>query len=87
MINKDLDILKNKCLLFNQFMIEKGGFPVEMQSSFIESNKLINEAYGAGNMKVLKAMSRDIDNQILKHMPLSMALELKIFSEKAECRF
>lgn len=79
MIDKELDILKNKCLLFNQFMIEKGGFPLEMQSSFVESNKLINEAYTNGKIKVLRAMSKDIDEQVLKHMSLSMTLELKAY--------
>jgi hypothetical protein len=77
MIHKELDVLRNKCLLFNQFMIEKGGIPSELLPAFHESNKLINEAHAVGNIKVLKAMSRDIDDQVLRHMPESMAIDLK----------
>lgn len=87
MIDKELDILKNKCLLFNQFMIEKGGFPIEMQSSFFESNKLINEAYANVKIKVLKTMSKDIDEQVLKHMSLPMVLELKAYFGKLDIDF
>ncbi|WP_084239042.1 hypothetical protein [Pedobacter africanus] len=63
MIDKESDILKTKCFLFNQFMIEKGGFPVEMRSSFAASNKLINEAYTNGKIKVLRSMSKDMMNR------------------------
>ncbi|WP_443946630.1 hypothetical protein ACJVDH_05875 [Pedobacter sp. AW1-32] len=78
-MNKELEKLKNKCLLFNQFMIEKGGFPIQMQSSFVECNMLINEAYANRNNKLIKAMSADIDEQISRHMPLSMVLELQAY--------
>jgi len=43
----------------------------------VESNKLIEEAYNKGNIKSLRAMSSDIDNQVIKHMSLSMFLKLK----------
>jgi hypothetical protein len=72
-----IDKLKEKCLLFNQFMLDYGGFPVELSSAFVESNKLIEEAYNKGNIKSLRAMSSDIDNQVIKHMSLSMFLKLK----------
>lgn len=88
MKNRDLDMLKNKCLLFNQFMIEKGGFPIEMRSSFIESNNLIIKAYEGNQIGVLKSMSNDIDNQVSKHMPLSMALDLKrLFKKELDIDF
>lgn len=75
----ELETLRDKCLLFNQFIIEKGHFPKELAEVFKETNRLIEVAYKEGNLKSLKAMSNDIDNQVIKQMPLSMALELKIF--------
>lgn len=77
MLNSEIEILKSKCLLFNQYMLDYGGFPVELRSSFVASNKLIEEVYRKGNIKPLRAMSSDIDNQITKHMSLSMVLRLK----------
>jgi hypothetical protein len=87
MIHKELDVLRNKCLLFNEFMIEKGGIPSELLPAFHESNKLINEAYAVGNIKVLKNMSRDIDDQVLRHMPESMAIDLKAVFTGASIEF
>ncbi len=73
----ELKILRDKCLLFNQFMMEKGGLPSALNEAYIESNKLIEDAFRDGNLKPLTAMSADIDDQVLRHMPISMALELK----------
>ena len=84
MLYSEIDKLKEKCLLFNQFMLDYGGFPVELSSAFVESNKLIEEAYNKGNIKSLRAMSSDIDNQVITHMSLSMFLKLKeIFKDFA----
>jgi hypothetical protein len=83
MKNTELKILRDKCLLFNQFMIEKGGIPSVLAEAYKESNRLIEKAYADGNPKPLKAMNKDIDNQVLKHMPLQMAADFKkIFKEK-----
>lgn len=75
----ELKTLHDKYHFFNQFMIEKGYVPKELTESFKESNKLIEAAYEKRNLKSLRSMSNDIDNQIIKYMSLSMALELKIF--------
>lgn len=88
METNNLEILKNKCLLFNQFMRRYGGFPVELSAAFDESDKLIEKAYQEKDLKPLKAMSRDIDNQVLKHMPLTMAIKLKeLFKEELNINF
>ena len=79
----ELKILRDKCILFNQFMSEKGGLPPQLAKAYLESNKLIELAYLEGKIKPLKSMSADIDDQVIKHMPLYMAQELKsLFKEK-----
>lgn len=79
----ELKTLRDKCLLFNQFMSEKGGLPPQLAEAYKESNKLIESAYLEGKKKPLKSMSADIDDQVIRHMPLSMAQELKnLFKEK-----
>lgn len=84
----ELKKLRDKCLLFNQFMIEKGGMPSALAEAYKESNRLIEKAYADGDPKPLKAMNKDIDNQVLKHMPLQMSIELKkTFKEKLGINF
>lgn len=84
----EIDNLKNKCLLFNQFMLDYGGFPVALASAFAESNKLINEAYSKGNIKCLRSMNSDIDNQVIRHMSQSMVSKLKaLFKQKLDIDF
>lgn len=79
----ELKTLRDKCILFNQFMAEKGGLPPQLAEAYKESNKLIESAYMEGKIKPLKSMSADIDDQVIRHMPLSMAQELKnLFKEK-----
>jgi hypothetical protein len=88
MEDQKLKALRDKCLLFNQFMIEGGYFPNELAEAFNESILLIEAAYKMGNLKPLKSMSNDIDSQVLRHMPLSMALKLKaLFKEKLDVNF
>lgn len=72
-----LQILRDKCLFFNQFMIEEGLVPAEMVPFYKRSNSIIEEAFLSANLKPLSSMSSDIDNQILMHMPAEMALKLK----------
>ena len=84
----EFKMLRDKCLLFNQFMVEKGGLPPQLAEAYKESNRLIEKAYADGNPKPLKAMNKDIDNQVLQHMPLKMATDLKqLFKEKLEIDF
>jgi len=75
----ELKKLRDKCILFNQFMIERGAIPKELVGAYIESNRLLESAYQEGKIKPLRAASNDIDDQVIRHMPLSMALELKSF--------
>ncbi len=82
MMRMELKKMRDKCLLFNQYMIKKGNLPVVLLNAFAESNVLIEKAYLEKNPKPLKALSRDIDNQVLKQMPLEMAKELKLLFEK-----
>lgn len=81
----ELKALRDKCLLFNNFMSEKWGLPPLMAKAYKESNRLIETAYLEGKIKPLKAMSSDIDNEVLRHMPLHLAEELKrLFKEKLD---
>jgi len=78
---EDIEILRNKILLFNEFLVERLGIPSEF---FIETNDLIEKAYQEKNMKVLKSGDKEIYLQ-LKEMPLEMKLELKeLFKEKLD---
>ncbi|WP_293916359.1 MULTISPECIES: hypothetical protein [unclassified Sphingobacterium] len=78
----ELKFLRDKCILFNQFMIKEGGIPSQLVSFFEDSNKLIESAYLEGKMKPLKSMNADIDNQIMKHMPFPMAKKIKILFDE-----
>jgi len=82
MKTRELKFLRDKCLFFNQFMIENGSLPIEMIMSITESNKLIEEAHKNGRLKPLRTASADIDHQILKNMSISMVLDLKVFLMK-----
>jgi len=75
----ELKRLRDKCILFNQFMIEKGGIPKELAGVYTQSNRLLESAYQEGKVKPLRVASNDIDDQVTRHMPLSMLLELKSF--------
>lgn len=81
-------ILRNKCLLFNQFMIDNGDIPRELIEAYQETNKLIEIAYQERKIKPLRAASRDIDDQVIRHMPLAVAFELKkLFKERLNIDF
>jgi hypothetical protein len=73
----ELKSLRDKCILFNQFMSEKGNLPPQIAEAYIESKRLIELAYLKGEIKSLESMSSEIDNQVINHMPLSMAIEFK----------
>lgn len=73
----ELDKLKCKCTLVNQYMAEHGGFPPAVRPFFAESNRRIDEAYSLCNIRLLRLISKDIDWQIMNNMPISMALKMK----------
>ncbi|QNN44816.1 hypothetical protein [Pedobacter roseus] len=79
MIFSELETLKCKCILVNEFMAEHGGFSPAMRPFFAQSSKRIDEAYAMCNIKLLRAISSDIDYQIINHMPFSMALKMRQF--------
>lgn len=77
MTKSELELLKAKCLLCNRFMSEHGGFPVELKPAFEKSAEAIEKAYHNKDIRALKMASADIDDQVLRHMPVTMALELR----------
>ncbi len=84
----ELKLLRDKCLIFNQFISEKGMIPPQLKDAYEESNRLIEAAYIKGKSKYLKSMSVDIDDQVRRHMPLHLAQELrKIFREKLNINY
>lgn len=79
----ELKLLRDKCLLFNQFMMERTGTPVEMVSAYAESSRAVEECYQKGFAKGLKAANIDIDEMVTRHMPVAMADDIKLlFKEK-----
>lgn len=69
----DLKKIKDKCLIFNQFIIERTGMPANF---FQETDKILEKAVLDKNVSVLKSADNDVNDQV-KHMPLKMALEIK----------
>lgn len=73
----ELEKLRLKCLLFNNFILKNGNIPAELIPTYEESDRLIEKAFAEKDIKPLKAMSRDIDHQVTRHMPKEMAEKLK----------
>ena len=71
-------IVKGKCQLFNQFLIDRVGMPAQL---FEETNKLLETAYQEKNIKALKAADSDMNEQI-RHISLPLALEFKNFLKR-----
>jgi hypothetical protein len=83
MKNEDFTLLRDKCLLFVQFLLEKNTIPQELIPSYKDMINKINTAYQEKKVKPLKAMSTDIDDQVMRHMPLATALDFKnVLKEK-----
>jgi len=83
MKNEDFTLLRDKCLLFVQFLLEKNTIPQELVPSYKDMINKINTAYQEKKVKPLKAMSTDIDDQVMRHMPLATALDFKnVLKEK-----
>lgn len=58
-------------------MAKHGGFKPAMRPFFDKSSKRIEEAYAMHNIKLLRAISCDIDYQVVNHIPFSMASKMR----------
>jgi len=77
MENSELKFLRDKCLLYIQFMIQKMAASPELVEGLWETYRSVENAYQDEKIKPLKVMSLDIDDQVINHMPLTMAIEFK----------
>ncbi len=73
----ELELLKDKCVFYTQFVLQKLSFSPESIQGLEETYRLILDAYQAKQLKPLRAFSADIDDQVLRHMPLAIAVEFK----------
>ncbi len=82
MKKKEFEFLRDKCLLFNEFMEKKMIISSEIINAFKNSNDLIIKACENRHTKILREGNREVDLQI-RELPLYLALELdKLFQEK-----
>ena len=75
MNNGELELLRDKCLFYTQFIIQKLSAKPESVKGLEETYRLIQNAYETKRIKPLRAISADIDDQVLRHMPLMIAVE------------
>ncbi len=88
MKNSELKLLKDKCLLYTQFVIQKLSGSPELIKGLEETSRLVEKAYQDEKIKPLKDMSAEIDDQVIRHMPLSMAIEFKnLIKEKLKITY
>src|SRR5678810_319116 len=73
----ELELLKDKCVFYTQFVIQKLSSSPESIRGLEETYRFIQEAYQMKKIKPLRAFSADIDDQVLRHMPLAIAVEFK----------
>jgi hypothetical protein len=73
----ELELLKDKCVFYTQFVIQKLSSSPESIQGLEETYRFIQEAYQTKKIKPLRAFSADIDDQVLRHMPLAIAVEFK----------
>ena len=73
----ELELLKDKCIFYTQFVIQKLSSSPESIQGLEETYRFIQEAYQLKRIKPLRAFSADIDDQVLRHMPLAIAVEFK----------
>ena len=73
----ELELLKDKCIFYTQFVIQKLSSSPEAIQGLEETYRFIQEAYQLKWIKPLRAFSADIDDQVLRHMPLAIAVEFK----------
>jgi Zn-dependent M16 (insulinase) family peptidase len=88
MKNSELERLRDKCLFYTQFLIQKLSDSPELIKGLEETYRLVEKAYQDEKIKPLKAMSAEIDDQVICHMPLSMAVEFKnLIKEKLKINY
>lgn len=88
MKSSELKLLRDKCLLFTGFAIQKLSDSPELIKGFEENYRFVEKAYREEKIKPLKAMSDEIDNQVIHHMPLAMAVEFKkLIKEKLKINY
>lgn len=68
-----LDLLRIKCLTFNEFFFLKFG----NEESFQKTNEVIEKAYQEKQTKVLDILKKDYFNQVREIMPYPYIVELK----------
>jgi hypothetical protein len=84
----ELTKMRDICLTFNRFLIEKELLRPEIHVAIEESNGMIKKAFEDGNPKPLKAMITDINDQVKRHMPINLALDFKkCLKEKANIEY
>jgi hypothetical protein len=87
-MKNELELLKDKCLLYTQFVIQKLSASPDSIKGLEETYRLVQKAYQAKRIKPLKAISADIDDQIIHHMPLPIAVEFKnLIKEKLKINY
>jgi len=88
MKNSELERLRDKCLFYTQFLIQKLSDSPELIKGLEETYRLVEKAYQDEKIKPLRAMSAEIDDQVICHMPLSMAVEFKnLIKEKLKINY
>ena len=84
----ELELLKDKCIFYTQFVIQKLSSSPESIRGLEETYRFIQEAYQMKKIKPLRAFSADIDDQVLRHMPLAIAVEFKnLIKEKLKINY
>jgi len=84
----ELELLKDKCVFYTQFVIQKLSSSPESIRGLEETYRFIQEAYQMKKIKPLRAFSADIDDQVLRHMPLAIAVEFKkLIKEKLKINY
>jgi len=79
----EFELLRDKCLFYTQFIIQKLSARPESVKGIEETYRLIQNAYEAKKIRPLRAISADIDDQVLRHMPLMIAVEFrKLINDK-----
>ena len=79
---RELELLRDKILLFHDFMVEKSNMPNELIKVIKSTNELINKLYERKALDLLKGEDHEVDLQI-RELPLYLSLELdKLFQEK-----
>ena len=77
MKNAELELLKEKCIFYTQFLMQRlSAFP-ELIKGLEETYRWVEQTYEDEKIKPLQEMSAEIDDLVIRHMPLSMAIEFK----------